>query len=208
MRDATAGLRQEMFFLGRDVAHPSGNLLVRAGFERRPSNGLQGTSCYRLPWQGGRIELHGACAGWYPDDGGTGFVYIRALGRCLPWIDRNPPVPGEWASGMGRSTNPTALRETGLPFFSWWLFWEQQILQSGGGDYYRASCYRTFRKLPKSRVWLPPEAAIAWLGCFLSDPAGLARSNRFLGGKMCDYVFETAPLEGGHQPARFEITNR
>ncbi len=179
MRDATAGLRQEMFFLGMDVVHPSGNLLVRGGFERSPSNGLQGTSCYGLPWQGGRIELHGACAGWYPDDGSTGFVYIRPLGRCLPWVHGKPPVPGEWSVGIGRSPSPSALWETGLPFFSWWLSWEQQILRLGGRDY-RTSCYRTFKKLPKSKAWLPPEAAIDWLGRFLADPAGLARSSRFL----------------------------
>lgn len=179
MRDVTAGLKQEMFFLGRDVTHPSGNLLVRAGFERRPSGGLQGTSCYGLPWQDGRIELHGACAGWYPADGGPGFVYIRPLGRCIPWIGGKPPIPGEWIAGTGRSTDPSALRAAGLPFFSWWLSWEEQIMRSWGLDY-RTSCYRHFRKLPKSRAWLPPQAAIDWLGYFLADPMGTARSSRFL----------------------------
>ena len=64
LRDLTAGLKQQMFFWGRDVVHPDGNLLVRQGFSKSPSAGLQGTSCYGLDWQGGRIELHGACAGW------------------------------------------------------------------------------------------------------------------------------------------------
>ena len=65
-----------VFFWGRDVVHPDGNLLVRQGFSKSPSAGLQGTSCYGLDWQGGRIELHGACAGWYPRDGGEGFNFF------------------------------------------------------------------------------------------------------------------------------------
>lgn len=65
-----------MYFWGRDVLH-EGHLLLRYGFEKRPSTGLQGTSCYSKAWQKGMIELHGACAGWYPDSTGQeGFLFI------------------------------------------------------------------------------------------------------------------------------------
>jgi hypothetical protein len=44
-RDLAAGLFQQMFFWGKDVVHPAGNLFLRTGFEKRPSTGLTGTSC-------------------------------------------------------------------------------------------------------------------------------------------------------------------
>lgn len=40
LRDLTAGLTQQMFFWGKDVVHPDGNLLVRQGFAKSPSAGL------------------------------------------------------------------------------------------------------------------------------------------------------------------------
>jgi hypothetical protein len=50
IRDLTDGLAQQMFFWGRDVAHPDGNGLVRAGLQRiaRVESGGEGTSRYRL----------------------------------------------------------------------------------------------------------------------------------------------------------------
>ncbi|WP_367873286.1 hypothetical protein [Luteolibacter sp. Populi] len=179
MRDLTAGLRQQMFFWGKDAVHPSGNLFQKHGFDRRPSPGLQGTSCYGLPWQAGHIELHGACAGWYPLDRSPGFVFIRPLGKCFLWQGSTAPVPGEWPPEMRVDSKPEMLREAGLPFFTWWLDWEQRILE-GQGKAYRHGCYRHFRKLPKSKPWLPPEAAREWLSRFMDEPAKLARSNRFL----------------------------
>ena len=63
-----------MFFWGKDAIHPQGNLFLRTGFRKRESTGLQGTSCYRLPWQNGALELHGSHAGWLNFDGGIFFL--------------------------------------------------------------------------------------------------------------------------------------
>ena len=176
VRDLTAGLKQQMFFWGKDVVYPLGNLLLRQGFEKRPSTGLQGTSCYCLPWRGGWIELHGACAGWY-SDGGDGFVFIRPLGKCHLWRARGAPVPGEWKPGLAGTTDPILLREGGLPFFEWWLASEKWISREGGKNYRDAS-YRHFKRLPQSRPWLPPSAAAEWLSGFIHDPDTLERAKR------------------------------
>jgi len=80
LRDFTALLGQQMFFWGRDVLYPQGNLLCENGFEKRESKGLKGTSCYRKYLDGCNfIELHGACAGHYvgSEDAGANFIYIR-----------------------------------------------------------------------------------------------------------------------------------
>jgi hypothetical protein len=96
LNDLTTGLGQQMFFWGRDVL-TRGNLLLKHGFEKRRSKGLQGTSCYSKPWEDGVIELHGACAGWYPyESGQCGFLFIRNAKRCYIHHRSKPVIPGEY----------------------------------------------------------------------------------------------------------------
>lgn len=178
LRDLTAGLKQQMFFWGKDVVHPDGNLLVRQGFTKSPSAGLQGTSCYGLDWQGGRIELHGACAGWYPRDGGEGFIFIRPLGKCHVWLGGSAPVPGEWPAGLIAPTDFEKLHACAAPFLDWWLQSEAWIDELLGGSY-RTNCFRHFKKLPKSKPWLPPADALRWVAQLRDDPRLVARAKRF-----------------------------
>lgn len=176
LRDFTAGLKQQMFYWGRDVIHPAGNLLVAQGFTKTKSAGLQGTSCYGHDWQDGRIELHGACAGWYGADGG--FVFVRPHGKCHVWLGDAPPLPGEWPQEQIDEQGPAALYEKCLPFLDWWLHSEERIGKLLGPSY-RSACHRHFKKLPKSKPWLPPEAGTEWLKRFRENPAGLDRWKRF-----------------------------
>jgi hypothetical protein len=176
LRDLTVGLKQQMFYWGRDVMHPSGNLLVAQGFAKRKSGGLQGTSCYRFDWQGGCIELHGACAGWYGPDGG--FVFVRPHGKCHAWLGTEPPVPGHWLDDRLSELGAPALYENCLPFLDWWLHSESWIGDLLGASY-RIGCHRQFKKLPGSKPWLPPEAATEWLARFRENPSGLDRWKRF-----------------------------
>lgn len=178
LRDLTAGLKQHMFFWGRDVVHPDGNLLVRQGFEKSPSAGLQGTSCYGRNWQGGRIELHGACVGWYPKNHGEGFIFIRPLGKCHVWLGHSAPVPGEWSTDLIAPPDPQKLHERAGPFLDWWVQSEQWIDDLLGGSY-RTNCYRHFKRLPKSRAWLAPEQAVKWVTRLRDDPSATPRSKHF-----------------------------
>lgn len=176
LRDFTNGLGQEMYFLGKDVIHPSGNLLLEAGFTKTPSLGLQGTSCYGCDFQEGRIELHGACAGWYSDSGG--FVYIRPRKKCFEWLCADKPVPGQWAPNLLNSVGPARLFELCIPFLDWWISYETWINESLGPKY-RMDCHREFRRLPKSKPWLEPSPAYSWLNSLRSDPSQTKRAKCF-----------------------------
>ncbi|MFU8894447.1 MAG: hypothetical protein ACNA8L_12555 [Luteolibacter sp.] len=112
-RDLADGMRQQMFFWGRDAIHPDGNLFVHAGFQKRASTGLQGTSCYSLDWQDGVIELHGSHAGWIGQSGG--FLFIRPIGRCVRWLDMALPIPGDWKAEQYDTRADTALHALALP---------------------------------------------------------------------------------------------
>ncbi len=176
LRDLAAGLHQQMFFWGRDAIHSDGSIFIRSGFHKRVSDGLKGTSCYSLPWQGGNIELHGSHAGWFGQGGG--FLFVRPLRRCVRWLDKNPPIPGTWPRGQYQSAADDALYKLAVPFLDWWLEHERIVAQLAGVRY-RQDCYRLFNKLPKTRAWLAPQDAVSWITALREEPETLARANRF-----------------------------
>lgn len=175
-RDLSAGFHQQMFFWGRDVIHSGGNIFLRSGFQKRPSDGLQGTSCYSLPWQGGHIELHGSHAGWFGQ--GEGFLFVRPLRRCVRWLDEAPPIPGTWPRERYQSTADDALYELAVPFLDWWLDHERTVGRLAGVPY-RQECYRMFKKLPKTRTWLSPQQAAQWISALRYEPQTLPRASRY-----------------------------
>lgn len=175
-RDLATGLRQQMFFWGKDVVLSDGNLFVRTGFHKRPSAGIQGTSCYSLPWHGGTIELHGTHAGWFGD--GEGFLFVRPLQRCLRWLGGTPPAPGQWPRQSYSSRPDARMHALARPFLDWWLSHEEKVRELTSPRY-REACYRHHRKLPGSRAWLTPTDSVRWVRGFRDDPARLPRARRF-----------------------------
>lgn len=179
IRDFTDALGQQMFFWGRDVLHPSGNLLREFGFDRRASEGLDGTSCYRLERhrEGDRIELHGACVGRYGREG-DGFLFVRTRRRCYRYFGSEPPVPGKYeAARIGEGSASELYRAT-IPFLRWWLAYEDWIAGTTEPGY-RDSCHRMWQRLPRARPWLPPGAAHAWLREYAENPGSLRRAREW-----------------------------
>ena len=176
--DLAGGLRQQMVFWGRDVMHERGNLLIAQGFAKAKSAGLQNSSCYRLPWEGGWVELHGACAGWFPENGGEGFLFIRPAGRCHVWRGGSAPVPGEWPAALLDGTAHGRVLEVAVPFLDWWLQsegWIEELL----GISYREACHRHLKRLPKGSPWLPPVAAMNWVRMLRSGGEAVPRARRW-----------------------------
>jgi hypothetical protein len=173
MRDLANGFTQQMYFWGCDVIHSSGNLLLSSGFSKRTSSGLKGTSCYSLPWRGGRIELHGSHAGWFGDTGG--FLFIRPLARCVRWLDGRPPVPGEWPASCYDSRADDEMHAVAVPLLDWWLDYETTLTDRVDPTY-RATCHRQFKKLPRTRAWLAPAEASHWISKLRNDPYSVPRS--------------------------------
>jgi hypothetical protein len=165
LRDLRSALRQQMFFWGRDVL-TSGNLLIEFGFTRLPSPGLKGTSCYRQRHLDGVIELHGACAGWYPCVGNSrpGFLFVRTTGRCTAHHLHDPVIPGRYQSD--KFIHDIDATMSGAMLFAEWLAeYERWILDRQGADY-RNQCRQMLGMLPKGRPWLLAEDAAEWLRTF------------------------------------------
>lgn len=158
LSDAARGLAQQMVFWGHDVRHPDGNALVHFGLERTKSPGLTGTSCYSMPWENGRIELHGAVASWTPQAPGHGMIFCRDRARIDLWSGAEPPIPGR---EHGSSSTAAERWSAFLPFLRWLVTYEQWILQTHGSEW-RTGCWHALKRLPKGKTWLPPQIALRW----------------------------------------------
>ncbi len=178
LRELSAAFMQQMFFWGMDAACSSGNVFQKRGFTKTPSAGLKGTSCYSLPWQNGTIFLHGSCVGWIPESGEAGFVFIRPKAKCFLWHGRKPPIPGEWPAENLSTPDIVGGFPAVTPFLSWWLDHEEWV-RGKMGSAYRINCHRKYKSLPKSKPWLVPDDATAWLQLFMENPAAAPRSKHF-----------------------------
>lgn len=179
LNDLTIGLGQQMFFWGRDVL-AEGNLLQRYGFEKRVSPGLQGTSCYCKSWQQGVIELHGACAGWYPcQRGGQGFLFIRKDRRCYTHRETRPAVPGRYDYARLASGDLTGLSTSSRVFTAWLEHYETWIQGQMGAEY-RLACFEMYDRLPSVRPWLSPTQALQWFSLFAKADPDLPRARHWL----------------------------
>jgi hypothetical protein len=176
--DLCAGVTQAMGFWGCDARHPAGNQLAAAGFQRLAKDPAltEGSSRYRKPWQGGTIELHSFCAGWYPPSG-EGVVFIRHRQRLYSCAPGDPIEPGRYANRVEGKSNDLLL---GLarPFIAWMLDHERWILRHHGLAY-RTACWHHVAQLPGTRPWLEPHAATAWLERLLANPDTTPRARRW-----------------------------
>lgn len=175
INDLTWALGQQMFYWGRDVL-TAGNLLLQVGFCKRPSSGLQGTSCYTCGWRDGIIELHGSCAGWYPADGSQpGFLFIRSDRRCYAHLWAEPVIPGHYDYDAMVSGQTHLLLSASRPFVQWLVNYERQINKLVGRGH-REACHAMFSRLATSRPWLRPELGLGWLERYADGDPALPRS--------------------------------
>ncbi len=180
LRDFTALLGQQMYFWGRDVIYPEGNLLCEYGFKRLKSKGLQGTSCYRKSLDNGDgrryVELHGACAGFYDftKKESQQFLYIRNKKRCFLYSGDCPPAPGFYDADTLFNGPAINLYIASLKFLDWWLNYEDWIAESTRNGW-RVNNYKSFSKLPASKTSLPPADCVHWLRQYKSDPTQIIR---------------------------------
>ncbi len=166
LKDCTKGFYQQMYFWGKDVMHPSGNQLLKYGFEKTPSQGLKGTSCYTLPIEkeGETVELYGSCAAYYSKD--SNVVFLRQRNRFYHWISDQKLIAGRWSQSELGKCSVEQLFTSMLPFLKWWINYEQWILNQHG-EHYRQQCYKEWSQVNSKLTWLNPEHAMQWVKEFL-----------------------------------------
>ena len=157
-------MEHQMYFWGRDVMHPSGNLLVAAGCERfRREDCAHMVSCYRYETESVVIILHSTGVSLRGKEGGPGVVYLRPTHR-LYQFEEGFPLP--YQASLLRSLRrlrpnefPPAL--TGLlAFVQAYEQWASGAVSRGS----RLAAWREQRSTATKGVrWLKPSDSMRWL---------------------------------------------
>lgn len=176
LKDCAHGFYQQMYFLGKDVIHPGGNQLECYGFEKSPSKGLKGTSCYTGEFNEGVIELYGACAGYYSTTSQA--VFLRKRCRFYQWLPDHKLIAGCWSQEEIQVKSPEAMYTAIRPFLQWWVAYEQWI-ESRWGSLYRERCFDEWSKIKGRTTWLPSQSARQWVQQFLEQKDTHVRPKHF-----------------------------
>lgn len=174
INDFTSALGQQLYYWGCDVVYSQNNLLSRFGLKKCKSNGKGSDSCYRMEFKDDIIELHQLCVGRYSQDN-LGFLFTRQYRRCWTYQSSSPPLPGFYDKDL---IEPLSIIETekSCRKFAEWLIEYESWIKKNTPPSYREYCYKSYRKIPKSKSWLPPSIALDWLKKFVDSPRTLERS--------------------------------
>ena len=177
LNDFTNALGQQLYFWGCDVIYPGSNLLCEYGLERHKEGGVKGTSCYRTRYKGDIVELHGLCVGRYSKENPS-FLFTRRYRRSWIYNDYKPPLPGHYDKSLIKRNSIPQIEIASRGFLEWWLEYESWIAKTTRPNY-RKNCFRTFRKISKSKSWLPPDEALLWLKQYMDSPSNLRRAKHW-----------------------------
>ena len=177
LKDCAAGFYQQMYFLGKDVSHPSGNKLIEYGFKKSPSLGLTGTSCYTFKSGSEVVELYGSCAALYANE--TKIVFLRERCRFYQWIPEHHLVAGNWSQEDLKIESFQCVFNALTPLLQWWMEYEKWVEQKLGSAY-RKQCYKDWKKLKSKPAWLAPDVAVDWVIKFLKLQEKHVRPKHFV----------------------------
>ena len=118
LNDYKNAIGQHLFFWGRDVVHPRGNLLREFGLERYTRRGVTGSSCYTMSYQGDIIELHSMCVGRYSQDAPS-MLYTRQPHECWIYEDDTPPPPGRYDQSLMTRGSLEKIEAASRSFLAW-----------------------------------------------------------------------------------------
>lgn len=140
--------------------------MVATGLAKQTGNKTrgEGSSRYREQWQGGFIELHSYCVGYYHKSL-PGILFSRAEGRVYAAEPGEVPVPGLHRNHF-LAVAPDSIFPALPPFLSWLLDYERRVgIHTPAG--YRENCWRS---LGGHRFALRPTDMHLWLASLLRDP--------------------------------------
>jgi len=166
----------QMRYWGMDAQGGEKSIMVSTGMLRlaRDVSHGEGSSRYRQPWEGGWIEIHSFCAGFYHFQK-RGIVFSRAARRIFCPVVGGVADPRHHRASNAGSPPDEVLRSL-PPFLSWILDYERRVAGLVHHDY-RLRCWK---KLGSSRFGPHPNELHEWISNFLLDPT---KTPRFLAGR-------------------------
>lgn len=171
-------LDQQMWFFGRDIQHPDGNLLLRVGFAReRPPAEVSGTSRYSVATPLGSLTLWGWGALWRDDRPRALLMRRHGPGpRLVPETTRLEHVWAHTAFADARAAADGELARTSmlLADFAGWVHAYEQWVRATCGESWRSACVALRPRHVRRKQAIAAECYVQrWkqLACTIGTPA-------------------------------------
>jgi len=166
-------LEHQMYFWGKDILAPQGNLLIALGCTPfRRADVPHRVSCYALDTRQGRVILHSTGVLLQPDENSAGIAYLRPAHRLYHLAPQQTPLPCPSAKSIPRGLKPVMPSEFPSALTSLLKVvrdYENRaatILPAGA----REDAWREYRRTATHGIkWLPPADSRRWLDACLAS---------------------------------------
>lgn len=170
--EAAKLLEHQMYFWGKDVLHPRGNLLVvLGGTPFRNEAVAHKVRCYELDTPQGRVVLHSTGVCLQPADEDRGIVYLRPTHRLYHAPPGHMPLPCASAGEIPANLHPVSTREfpTGLTRLLQFVRDYEERVASILTVHARHEAWREYRRTASRGVkWIHPDESRRWLEACLA----------------------------------------
>lgn len=178
--EAAKLLEHQMYFWGKDVLSPQGNLLVTLGgtpFHR--DDAPHHVRCYAMTIPQGRVILHSTGVLFRPEEGQGGIAYLRPAHRLYHVPPQEMPLPCASAKCIPSHLQPVRASEFPEPLRQLLQFVRDYEVRAAPHLPARArdDAWREHRRTASHGIkWLPPADSRRWLDACLASAAGLWQS--------------------------------
>lgn len=175
--EAAKLLEHQMYFWGKDVLHPRGNLLVEFGctaFRRNDAPHM--VRCYALSTPQGRVILHSTGVLLQPDEAETGIAYLRPAHRLYHVPPQALPLPCASAKSIPADLQPVKASEfpSALTRLLQFVRDYENLAATRLPARAREDAWREHRRTATHGIrWIPPADSRRWLDACLASAAGL-----------------------------------
>ncbi len=171
--EASKFLEHQMYFWGKDLCTPNGNMLLAWGAERyHRQESPHAVSCYALKAPQGRVVLHSTGVQLQPADDGMGIAYLRPAHRLYHVPSDESPLPCANAGAIGPTLRAVKASEFPdsltllLGFVRDYETWASARIAPNA----RLAAWREHRRLASHGVrWLMPQDSRRWLDACLTE---------------------------------------
>jgi hypothetical protein len=161
-----------MYFWGKDVLHPAGNLLVALGGTPFRNDAVaHKVRCYTLNTPQGRIVLHSTGVLLQPADSGCGIAYLRPTHRLYHVLLQDMPLPCPSAKSIPDTLPPVRASDFPSSLILLLQFVRDYEAQAARilPTHAREQAWREYRRTASRGIkWLRPVDSTRWLEACLT----------------------------------------
>lgn len=190
-------IEHQMYFWGRDVLSPNGNLLMAAGCQSfRREECSHAVRCYRLETSVAAITLHSTGISLQMADGSPGVVYLRPTHQLYHVPEGALPLPyGRDVQRSLRRVLPKEFPQALTTLLSFVRAYEQWAGDEWLPEGSRLAAWKEQRSSATKGVrWLKPQDSLRWLDACLASRQ-TAAPNQYTAPETFHFPMQAAPVD-------------